>query len=309
MRILVTGATGFVGRWLLQELKESGHTAVGTPSSAVLDVTDEDALRGLFDHVRPDAVAHLAAVSYGPDARRDPDRAFAVNVGGTEALIASVVASPRLIPLLIAGSSEVYGRPRPEDLPLTEHSPTEPEQPYGRSKLAQERVALAAAERHGLAVVVTRSFNHTGPGQRADFVAPALARRVIAARDAGARVIPVGNVDVRRDFGDVRDVARAYRLLLEGLAAGVVGPATVVNVATGRLVAIREILAILCRLAGVEAEAVVDPALVRQDDPPEIVGDASRLRALTGWAPMIGLERTLTDLLASVEATPQRQES
>jgi GDP-4-dehydro-6-deoxy-D-mannose reductase len=223
-----------------------------------------------------------------------------VNVGGTEALIAAIVAIRRPIPLLVAGSSEVYGRPRPEDLPLTEDAPTEPRHPYGRSKLAQERAALAAAHVHGLSVVVTRSFNHTGPGQRADFVAPALARRVLAARDSGAQAIPVGNVDVKRDIGDVRDVVQAYRLLLEGLIAGVVGPAMVLNVATGRAIAIREVLATLCRLAGVEADLFVDPALVRPDDSPEIVGDASRLRALTGWVSTIGLERTLTDLLASV---------
>lgn len=303
MKVLVTGATGFVGRWLVRELEAAGHDAVAAPGSAALDVTDELAVARLIASVEPDAVAHLAGVSYGPDARRDPDRAFAVNVGGTEALIAALVAARRPIPLLVAGSSEVYGRPRPGDLPLTEGAPTEPDQPYGRSKLAQERVALGAAKSHGLSVVVTRSFNHTGPGQRAEFVAPAFARRVLEARDSGARTIPVGNVDVRRDFGDVRDVARAYRLLLEGSAGGSVGPAVIVNVATGRAVAIREILAILCRLAGVDPEPVIDPALVRPDDPPEMVGDASLLRALTGWVPTIGLERTLADLLASVEST------
>jgi len=116
------------------------------------------------------------------------------------------------------------------------------------------------------------------------------------------REISVGNIDVRRDLGDVRDVARAYRLLLEGLADGALGHATLVNVATGRAVAIRDVLSILCQLAGVEAEPIVDPALVRPDDPQEIVGDASRLRALTGWVPAIDLERTLADLFASIES-------
>jgi GDP-4-dehydro-6-deoxy-D-mannose reductase len=302
VRILVTGATGFVGRWLIRELEAAGHEAIAAPASTVLDITDADAVAALVAAVRPDAVAHLAGVSHGPDATRDPDRAFAVNVGGTTTLIAALAATGQRIPLLIAGSSEVYGRPRPEDLPLTEAAPTLTDQPYGRSKLAQERVAVAAADRHGMAVVVTRSFNHTGPGQRAEFVAPALARRVLAARAAGTREIPVGNLDVRRDLGDVRDVARAYRLLLEGLAVGTLGSTRVVNVATGRAVAIRDVLSILCRLAGVEAQAVVDPALVRPDDPPEIVGDASRLRALTGWVPSIDLERTLADLLASIRS-------
>jgi len=300
VRILVTGATGFVGRWLIRELEAAGHEAVAAPGSAVLDITDADTVASLLADTRPDAVAHLAGVSYGPDATRDWDRAFAVNVGGTGRLIAALAATGRPIPLLVAGSSEVYGRPRPEDLPLTEAAPTLTDQPYGRSKLAQERVAVAAADRHGMAIVVARSFNHTGPGQRAEFVAPALARRVLAARTAGTREIPVGNLDVRRDLGDVRDVARAYRLLLEGLADGALGSTRVVNVATGRAVAIRDVLSILCRLAGVEGQPVVDPALVRPDDPPEIVGDASRLRALTGWVPSIDLERTLADLLASI---------
>jgi GDP-4-dehydro-6-deoxy-D-mannose reductase len=171
----------------------------------------------------------------------------------------------------------------------------------GRAERDDQLVDLAA-DRHGLPIVVTRSFNHTGPGQRAEFVAPALARRVLAARAAGMREISVGNIDVRRDLGDVRDVARAYRLLLEGLADGALGHATLVNVATGRAVAIRDVLSILCQLAGVEAEPIVDPALVRPDDPQEIVGDASRLRALTGWVPAIDLERTLADLFASIES-------
>jgi GDP-4-dehydro-6-deoxy-D-mannose reductase len=303
LRVLVTGATGFVGHWFVRDLEASGHEAVGTPSSADLDLLDQEAVANLIERVRPDAVAHLAAISYGPDARRNPDRAFAVNVGGTEALIAAIAAASPGASLMVAGSSEVYGHPRPEDLPLTEDAPTEPTQPYGRSKLAQERAALAAADRHTLPVVVTRSFNHTGPGQRPEFVAPALARRVLAARAAGDREIPVGNVDVRRDLGDVRDVVRAYRLLLEGLVAGTIGSGSVVNVATGRAVAIREVLAILSRLAGVDAEPRVDATLVRADDPPEIVGDASRLKALTGWIPEIGLEQTLADLLDSIGAT------
>lgn len=305
MRVLVTGATGFVGGWLMRELDAAGHESIGAPGSAVLDVTDARAVGGLLADSQPDAVAHLAGVSYGPDAARDVDRAFAVNVGGTEALVAALALADRPIPMLVAGSSEVYGRPRPEDLPLTEATPTRTDKPYGRSKLAQERTALAAADRYGLPIVITRSFNHTGPGQRAEFVAPALARRVLGARAAGEHRISVGNLDVRRDLGDVRDVVRAYRLLLEGLAGGTVRPGTVTNVSTGRAVAIREVLSILCRLAGVDPEPVIDPALVRPDDPPELIGDASRLQALTGWIPAIGLERTLADLFDSIESAEQ----
>jgi GDP-4-dehydro-6-deoxy-D-mannose reductase len=302
VRVVVSGATGFVGQWLIRELNAAGHQGISTPPSSVLDITDEAAVTRFLAEARPDAVAHLAGMAYGPDAARDPASAVRVNVGGTEVLLAVVASMGRPIPVLVAGSSEVYGRPRPEDLPLTEAAPTRTDQPYGRSKLAQERAALALADRHDLPIVVTRSFNHTGPGQRAEFVAPAFARRVLAARAAGAREIRTGNIDVRRDLGDVRDLARAYRLLLEGLADGAVGKTRVVNVATGRSVSIRAVLSILCRLAGVQAEPVVDPALVRPDDPAEIIGDAARLRALTGWAPEIDLEQTLADLLASIEA-------
>jgi GDP-4-dehydro-6-deoxy-D-mannose reductase len=302
VRVVVTGATGFVGQWLIRELGAAGHETIATPRSSLLDVTDQEAVAGFLAEAQPDAVAHLAGMAYGPDAARDPGSANRVNVGGTEVLLAVVASSGRPIPVLVAGSSEVYGRPRPEDLPLTEAAPIRTDQPYGRSKLAQERAALALAGHYDLPIVVTRSFSHTGPGQRPEFVAPAFARRVLAARQAGAREIRTGNIDVRRDLGDVRDVARAYRLLLEGLAEGRLGTTRVVNVATGRSVSIRNVLSILCRLAGVQAVPVVDPTLARPDDPADIIGDASRLRALTGWQPEIELEQTLADLLASVEA-------
>ncbi len=297
MRVLITGATGFVGRWLTRELEATGHEVIQTPSSADLDLTDLDATARFVADRRPDAIAHLAGVAFGPEAQADPAKAFRVNVGGTQSVVEAIRASRRPIALLVAGSSDVYGRPRPEDLPLTEAAPLRTTQTYGLSKLAQEGIAIEAGSRFGIPVVITRSFNHTGPGQRSDFVAPALARRVIQARSSGATSITVGNLDVHRDLGDVRDVVRAYRLLLEAEVAGTVQSMTVVNVATGATVSIRSVLGALCRLAGVELEADVDPSLVRPDDPPVIVGDASALRALTGWSPGIELERTLEDLL------------
>jgi GDP-4-dehydro-6-deoxy-D-mannose reductase len=286
---------------LVHELESAGHEAIRASSSDQVDLSDARAASRLVEESRPAAIAHLAAVAYAPDARADPERAFRVNVGGTQAMVEAIRASGRPIRLLVAGSSEVYGRPDPRDLPLTESAPLRTDQPYGLSKLAQEAIGIEAAVRYGIPVIVTRAFNHTGPGQRPDFVAPALAQRVLRARSSGVHEIRVGNIDVRRDLGDVRDVVRAYRLLLE-MSSGQPTPfAVVVNVATGRAVSIRVVLETLCRLAGVEAEVVVDPSLVRSDDPPEIVGDASALRALTGWKPEIDLERTLGDLLASIE--------
>lgn len=295
MRVLVTGGTGFVGRWLIDELRAAGHEAISTPGSDELDITDVDAVSEFVRQQRPDAVAHLAGVAYAGDARQDPGRALSVNEGGTRA-VCEALRDQGAVPVVVAGSSEVYGRPTADDLPLRENAPLRADEPYGLSKLAQERAALAAAARTALPVVVTRSFNMTGPGQRGEFVAPALARRVLDAQRSGIAAIPVGNLDVRRDIGDVRDAVRAYRLLLEGAAGGRVAPGTVVNVCTGRATSIRRILDLLTQIVGVSAKPRTDPELVRANEAAEIVGDPTRLHELTGWEPAIPLEQTLRDL-------------
>jgi GDP-4-dehydro-6-deoxy-D-mannose reductase len=304
MRVLVTGATGFVGRWLIAELEAGGHEVLASGGSTrsgerrPVEVTDRSAVTAEIGRHRPDAVAHLAAVSFGPDAASDPGRALAINVGGTINVVGALGALGGARALLVTGSSEVYGAPDPHDLPLDEASAIAPRGTYGLTKVAQEAIALAHGRAMGLRVVATRSFNHAGPGQRTDFAIPAFASRIVAARQAGERSIRVGNIDVRRDITDVRDVVRAYRRLLE-LAAGGGTPADglVVNVASGTSVAMRDVLAGLSAVAGFEVEPAIDPGLVRSDDPPDIRGDATRLRALTGWRPEIPLERTLADVM------------
>ena len=299
MRVLVTGGTGFVGRWLVEELRRAGHDPVATPDSRSLNITDPNAVSEFVRACNPDAVAHLAGVAYAGDARRDPETALRINQGGTRTLLESLTSRPR-IPVLVAGSSEVYGRPNAAEIPLSESAELRAEEPYGRSKLAQERTALEASEPLGLRVVVTRSFNMTGPGQREEFVVPALSRRLLDAQRSGATTIPVGNLDVLRDIGDVRDAVGAYRLLLEGLAIDHVESGTVVNVCTGRATSIRRVLEMLAEIVGVAVEPRLDPALLRSNDPPEIVGDSSRLHSLTGWEPRMALEQTLRDLVESM---------
>jgi GDP-4-dehydro-6-deoxy-D-mannose reductase len=304
VKILVTGATGFVRRWLIRELETAGHDASGTPPSSQLDITDGQAVAALMTATDPDAVAHLAGMAYGPDARRDPKRAFAINADGTASVI--LAAAVRQTPVLVVSSSEVYGNPAPGDLPLNEAAPLLADQPYGLSKLAQERVVFDSAETGGPAAVIVRPFNHAGPGQRPEFVVPALARRVLAARKTGSATIIAGNVDVQRDFTDVRDVVRAYRLILERLGSGDrPREPRIYNIASGRSVAIRDIARAFASLAGINVDIEVDRSLVRASDPPEIRGDASFIAKELGWKPEIPFEATLRDVFEDVVANDE----
>jgi len=302
MRIFITGAIGFVGRWLEPELRNHGHEVVCSPGPDVLDIADRSGLAHWLDHPggRPDAVIHLAGMAFAPDAGHDPAEAFRVNVGGTVALFEALREIGVRPPVLVSGSADVYGTPRPEDLPLREDAPSAPNSPYALSKVAQEGAAAEASVRHGFPVVVTRSFNHMGPGQRPVFVVPAMAQRVMAVKWGQATTIPAGNIDVRRDLTDVRDVVVAYRLLIEAAAAGkLTDRFTVVNVASGEVVTVRSVIERLSVLASVVPVIEIDPALVRADDPVEIRGDATLIRRTVGWQPGISLDQTLRDVLAT----------
>ena len=298
MKALVIGADGFVGRHLVEHLRGAGDTVVEgvgphaaeTDSRHRLDVRDGAAVERLIDQAEPDAVYHLAAVAYGPDASRDLSTAVAVTVGGTANVLASATACESEPIVLVTGSSEVYGAPGAET--IDEAAPTKPTSLYGATKLAQETIALTFGSVHRMDVIVTRSFNHIGPGQRDSFAVASFAAQ-LRDMEAGATrpILRVGNLEPLRDFTDVRDVVRAYRLLVAGRHAG-----EPVNVASGQGHSMREIVERLIEISGMDVTVEVDPARVRTDDPPRIVGDASRLRELTGWEPAIPLDRTLRDI-------------
>lgn len=303
MKVFVTGAGGFVGHWLQRELVSAGHEVIASPNAASLDIGDVGQLVGWLSGVGgpPDGVVHLAGMAFAPDAAADPAEAFRVNVSGTSALFEALRETGASPAVLVAGSADVYGRPRPIDLPLRESAPLRPRNLYGLSKLAQEGIALAYGHAQRQSVIVARSFNHTGPGQRPEFVVPAMARRVLAVRDGAASTIPAGNVDVLRDILDVRDVVRAYRLLLERAAAGAVGnPPISVNVASGQSLSIRWVIEYLSQLAGIEPTIEIARDLVRADDPPEMRGSADWLSRLTSWQPEVPIQQTLRDVYESV---------
>ncbi len=294
MRAFVTGGRGFVGGWLAAHLAGEGDDVTAT--DAETDVTDEQAVVRAMDASHPDVVYHLAARAHVGDSWREPLDVLRVNVLGTAAVLAAARRAAPEATVLVVSSAEVYGTLTPEELPVREGGPLRPATPYAASKAAAEQVTLQAWRGYGQRVVVVRPFNHVGPGQAPTFAVPALARRVLQARRDGGRELVVGTVTTRRDFTDVRDVVRAYRLLVERAA-----PGEVYNVCTGRDVAIADVAARLMALSGVELRMVTDPELIRPVDTPVLRGDPSRLVAATGWAPRIDLDQTLADVLRGLE--------
>jgi len=295
VRALITGGSGFVGHWLAAHLKDQGDEVV--PIDKEVDVTEQRAISAAVRAAEPDAVYHLAALTHVGESWDEPAEVLRVNVLGTAAVLAAARALPAAPRVLVVSSAEVYGAVAPEDLPIVEERPTAPATPYAASKAAAEAVALQAWRGFGQPVLVVRPFNHVGPGQAPNFAVLALARRIVEARATGSGVVHVGNLQARRDFTDVRDVVRAYRLLVERGEPGMV-----YNVCSGRDVSIAEIAERLLELAGADLQLVTDPALVRPVDIPVLRGSLHRLRAATGWQPEIPLSETLRDVLEHVEA-------
>lgn len=307
-RLLVTGADGFVGRWLVREALGQGWdvTAAIGPGGRLpehwldagraaqvaavsADITEPEDLTRLAG-VEADAVVHLAAVSSGAAARRDPEAAMRVNGIATTHLLEAIGAAGRQPRFLFVSTGEVYGAGH--DGPIDEAAPLAPVSPYAASKFAAEPAVFGMAEVAGMEAIVARPFPHTGPGQTTAFVLPAFAARLREAKERGQRQVPVGNLDVIRDFLDVRDVVRAYLLLVrEGR------PGECYNVASGVGRHLGDCFQRLGAMLGTDAVPVEDASLVRPADIPVLIGDAGKLRAATGWQPMIDFDQTLQDLL------------
>jgi GDP-4-dehydro-6-deoxy-D-mannose reductase len=291
MKALVTGSAGFVGRHLCAHLVAMGDTVIGIDRTDGIDLNDAAAVVGAVAAAAPDVVYHLGGWSDVGASWEQPRAAFDANALGTLNLLQACVGngSPRV---LVVSSADVYGRVAPEELPIGEANELRPVTPYAASKCAAEHLALQAWLGYGLETLRVRAFNHLGPGQSTAFVAPALAERIARNERDGSDDVPVGNLTPRRDITDVRDVVRAYRLLVE---RGVAGDAY--NVCTGVDLSIEELATRLVSLASRQMRLCPDAALQRPVETPVLRGDNTKLRSITGWEPEYTLETTLRDVL------------
>lgn len=288
LRALITGGSGFAGKALATHLRESGdEVVVWSRSLDGPDITERAHVFDALGDAEPDVVYHLAAQSHVPTAWDDPVTTLRVNVEGTQNVLdaAAAAGEPRVI---VVTSAEVYGSVQPDELPISEDAPLRPANPYAASKAAADAVAVGAHLGRGLDVIRMRSFNHFGPGQNTNFVSAGFAQRVAIAAREKRSTIEVGALDVRRDFCDVRDVVRAYRLAAEAGEAG-----AVYNVCTGVDRSIREIGEAFIARSGADISFVASPELQRPVDTPVVRGSAARLAAKTGWQPEISFEASI----------------
>lgn len=312
MRVLITGANGFVGQHLTAHLTRTQPDAAlysavlqasGTDSGTrefALDLRDLAAVQALIAEVQPDQVYHLAGQAFVPRSFEDPWETLETNIRAQLNLFTACLAQNLKPRFLITASAEIYGEAK--TMPLNEDAPLLPSSPYSVSKAAQDLLGLQYFLSHELPVLRVRAFNHLGPGQSDRFVAPAFAMQ-IARIEAGQQegVLLVGDLSAQRDFTDVRDIVRAYALLMQRGEAG-----AAYNVGSGVARSIQSVLETLLSFSVSDITVQVDQARLRPSRIPILQSDIFRLTAATGWLPMIPFEQTLRDVLEDCRQRVQR---
>lgn len=315
MKAFITGISGFAGFHLAEFLLKEGMDVsgmvhdkkkcrdlkAGTSGPSIGkdvrllegDVRDSGLLSRIIKKVRPDEIYHLAAISNIPYSLKNPGLAFEVNFHGTLKLFDAVLKSGISAKVLFVGSSDSYGDISPSRLPIKEDAPFRPASPYALSKAAADLLSYQYFRNHGLHVLRARPFNHIGPGQDASFVCSNFAEQVARIKAGKAKpVVKVGNLSAKKDFSDVRDVVRAYRLILKRGK-----PGEAFNICGGKAYSISSILRKLVQISGMEIEIRYEEKRFRKVDTRIIFGDYSALRSRTGWMPKIPLEESLKNIL------------
>lgn len=302
MKILVTGGNGFVAGYVAKELLDSGHSIVlsdvAFPSPPgdgveriVADLTCEEQICELVKGTSPDACIHLGGIASVVIGNKDPATLFSVNVTGTAILLEAVRKYRPDSRFLFVSTAHVYGH-IPDDTPVPESAPLNPSNLYSISKASADMLALSYAHQHGMHVMTTRPNNHVGPGQSPDFVLGTFSAQIKAiARGEAPPVMHTGNLESTRDFTDVRDIARAYRLLIEKGRAG-----EAYNIGSGKQESIKGMLDIMCGLEKVTPELKTDPDRLRPADRSPIL-DTSKITTDTGWTTAIPLDKTIEDIM------------
>ena len=308
MRILITGSEGFAGSQLVDHCLAQGDEVWGTclPGARasnlahcldqivlrVGDLCQPNFVRDILREAHFDIIFHLAAISHIHDTIKEPARAYEVNLlGGIHMLEAVRTQSPKTR-VMLTSSAEVYGLVKPEFLPIVENQPFAPHNIFAAGKAALELASHPLIETYGLHVVIARPFNHTGPRQRPAFVCSTLAEQIVKIENGAEPVILVGDLSPKRDFSDVRDIVRGYRLI--GLH-GATGEAF--NISSGNSVSVEFILNTLLEMGRVKVEIRLDPNRTRMTQVMDVRGSFEKIKAATGWAPEIPLEKSLRDLL------------
>jgi nucleoside-diphosphate-sugar epimerase len=311
MKILVTGATGFAGRHLVDELVRHGHDVFGTimpgepkPGDSAhlryvtLDIRDAELCKDAIMSCMPEACIHLAGLAHTADTEKTPEKLIHVNVNGTANVakaMSDISSDSQPRRLLVVSSSFVYGHTPgdPSTLRCHEDTAVAPRGLYGKSKLSAE-IAAQKFESKNLSIYIARPFNHIGPGQHGSFVIPGFARRILQATNGGS--VDVGNLESLRDFSDVRDVVRGYRLVVE-----IAPSARTFVFGSGQAIKIREIFNMLCKIAGKQITPNIRPDWIRANDEGALIADFSLARRVLGWEPSKGLETSLTDIYKDIQ--------